>query len=236
MTKLTPKKRIKQLEKLDELLLNDNRKSKITEHYASDDTYLIQIVKALKILLSATANNILDVKKTTRAGYTTSAILAALFLGKKMLVVEPTNEIGEKTVRYAVELYIEITGNDDIKVRPIPSNDQACDKVENNDPDIHMHQFSPKCKDCKARIYEPKPGDKQHPVFLELDKYYCVIKTMTKEEKEFKRQKLAYEPDISLILNSEILFMKDNGRGMNLPIIENYLRILGKSYTFPIKK
>ena len=108
-------------------------------------------------------------------------------------------------------MYIEITGNDDIKVRPIPSNDQACDEVENNDPDIHMHQFSPKCKDCKARIYEPKPGDKQHPVFLELDKYYCVIKTMTKEEKEFKRQKLAYEPDIITITYSKMEYLVYEG-------------------------
>jgi len=207
MTKLTPKKQKKLIRNLEERLPNNEYKSKIIDHYRSDDTYLIHIVEALKILLSATPNKILDVKKTTRAGYTTSAILAALFLGKKILVVEPTNEIGEKTVSEAVELYIEITGNDDIKVRPIPSNYKACDEVENNDPDVHMHQFSPKCKECEADVFTPEAGEKQHPVILELNKYYCVVKTMMKEKEDFNDQKLVYEPEIITITYAKMEYL-----------------------------
>ena len=207
MTKLSPKKRIKQLEKLDEFLLNDNRKSKIIEHYRSDDTYLLQIVKALKILLSATPEDILDVRKETRSGYTTSAILAALFLKKKILIVEPTNEIIEKTVRAAVEIYVKITADDDLMVRPIPSNEQACEKVENDDPDIHMHQFSPKCEECSAKIYRPGAGQKDYPLFLDFDDYYCVVKTMMQEKEACGKAHRAYEPDIITITYAKMEYL-----------------------------
>ena len=207
MTKLTPKKQKKLLKKLGEILLNDNRKSKIIEHYASDDTYLLQIVKALKILLSAIPEDILDVRKETRSGYTTSATLAALFLKKKILIVEPTNEIIEKTVRAAVEIYVKITADDDLMVRPIPSNEQACEMVENDDPDIHMHQFSPKCEECSAKIYRPTAGQKDYPLFLDFDDYYCVVKTMMQEKEAYGEANLAYGPDILTITYAKMKYL-----------------------------
>jgi len=216
MTKLTPKKQKKLIRKLKDLLPERPWKSRIISYYEDDYTYLIHIVKALRILSSATPKEILDVIKGTRAGFTTSAILAALFLEKKILVVEPTNHIGEKTVREAVELYIRITRNDTIMVRPIPSNTKACDEVENNDPDVHMCQFSPECKECNANVYEPEAGEKEIPVFLELDRGYCVIKTMMLEKKEAdiitityaKMEYLVYESFKNEFFN-EIIYSRD---------------------------
>ena len=207
MQKLTPGKQKKHIHNLEKRLPENEYKPRIIKYYTDDSTYLKHSAKALKILLSATPNKILDVKKTTRAGYTTSSILADLFLGKRMMVVEPTNEIGKKTVREAVELYIEITGNDNIMVRPLPSNEEACEKVENNDPDVHMHGASPTCKDCNADVFTPKPGEKEHPVFLDLDNGYCVVKTMMKEKKEFNDRGLAYEPDIITITYAKMEFL-----------------------------
>ncbi|GAH09223.1 unnamed protein product, partial [marine sediment metagenome] len=39
-----------------------------------------------------------------------------------------------------------------------------------------------------------------------------------------------YDPKIEIILDNETLVVRDNGRGMSLDIIKNYLKVLGKSY------
>ena len=199
MQKLTSGKHKKLIKELEELLLNDPRKPHAVEYFEKDDLFLRQLVISLRILLNASDNEIVDVKKATRSGYTTNFIIAALFLNKHYLIVEPTNLIAMETIRKAVELYIEISGDDDILVRMIPSNKIGCEMYEESD--IYT-PVSTACKDCKEAIYKAKPGEKEYPVFLDFKAKYCSIKTMMQE---------ARTPNLTAITYDKLATLKFKG-------------------------
>ncbi|MBD3405095.1 MAG: hypothetical protein GF411_03035 [Candidatus Lokiarchaeota archaeon] len=108
------------------------------------------------------------IKKTTRAGVTTSIIAMAKLVGKRLLVVTPTNRIGETTIPNALKIAKETLGID-IRGAMFAANKKAClklvlidktlrhrRKVEpnwGNNPDKlaydHLHyQTRPRCEDC----------------------------------------------------------------------------------------
>jgi len=69
-------------------------------------------------------NNVI-IKKSTRAGVTTSLIAMTKLVGKKMLVVTPTNRIGEKTIPNALRIAKESLGID-VRGAMFASNKRAC--------------------------------------------------------------------------------------------------------------
>lgn len=199
MQKLTPAKQKKLISELEGLLLDDPRKPHAVAYFKNDDRFLMHFLMSLRIILNASENEIIDVKKATRSGYTTNFIIAALFLNKHYLIVEPTNLIAMETIRKAVELYIEISGNDDILVRMIPSNKIGCEMYEESD--IYTPVLTA-CKDCKEEIYKAKPGEKEYPVFLDFKAKYCSIKTMMQE---------ARTPDLTAITYDKLATLKFKG-------------------------
>jgi len=219
MAKLTPKKHKKYIEELDRLLPDTAWKQTLIEHFEKDDTYLRQRVLALQSYSNTKPNTIKQIIKATRAAYTTSATMAGLDLGKKLLIVEPTNEIGKSTVRGAVDKYIEQTGRTDIMVRPILSNEIVCTeldgKYKKKHKGIHVPVRTQNCKNCRASVYVHKDGDlmvgeSQYPRYLEHNKGYCINKTMLKEEKEFGKRGEKYAPDVVYITYDKLKNLKNN--------------------------
>lgn len=68
------------------------------------------------------------IKKATRAGVTTSMIAMSKLVGKKMLVVTPTNRIGEFTIPNALKIAKESLGVD-IKGAMFAANKKSCLKL-----------------------------------------------------------------------------------------------------------
>jgi len=68
------------------------------------------------------------VKKTTRAGLTTSLVVACKKQGKRLMVLEPTNRIAKKTFPEAVEIAKDIYGVD-IDGAVLSSNPKGCLKL-----------------------------------------------------------------------------------------------------------
>lgn len=208
MSRLTPKKQKKYIDNLGKLLPDDDRKPKIINHYESDDRYLKHIVKVLEIILNGSDDEIVDAKKATRSAYTTSFILASLFLKKHHLIVEPTNLIPLDTIEKAVKLYMKISGDDDIMVRMIPSNKIGCKLYKESD--IYTPVLTA-CKDCTEAIYKPEPGEKEFPPLLDFKSYYCPIKTMMEEERRFKKAKKEYAPNLLAITYDKLGTLKYKG-------------------------
>ena len=80
-----------------------------------------------KILKNRNTNY--EVIKTTRAGVTTTLIKQAKELGKRLLVLIPTNAIGEDTGSGAMELVYNLTGGEEVKGALLSSNGKACLKL-----------------------------------------------------------------------------------------------------------
>jgi hypothetical protein len=68
------------------------------------------------------------VKKATRAGVTTSMIAMSKLVGRTMLVVTPTNKIGERTIPNALKIAKEALGVD-IRGAMFAANKKACLKL-----------------------------------------------------------------------------------------------------------
>ncbi|MCK5217863.1 MAG: hypothetical protein KAJ93_08740 [Methanosarcinales archaeon] len=217
MQKLTPGKHSKLIVDLERLLPDTAWKKTLINYFERDDTYLPHMVRALQSYSNSKPGTIKQIIKATRTGYTYNSIMAGLCLDKKLLIVEPTNEIGKKTVRGAVDKFIEMTGRTDLMVRPILSNKIVCTELEGHKErkGIHIPLRTPECKECNANVYEQKDGDlmvgdSQYPRYLEPDKGYCIIKTMLKEEKEFRERGEEYAPDVVYTTYSKLENLKNN--------------------------
>jgi len=208
MQRLTPKKQKKLLAELEVLLLDDKRKPHAITYFKNDDTFLRQLIISLRIILNASKNEIIDVKKATRSGYTTNFIIAALFLKKHYLIVEPTNLIAMETIEKAVKWYIEISGDTDIFVRMIPSNKIGCKLYKEGE---FYTPILTSCKDCEEKIYEAKQGEKGLPLFLDFKANYCPIKTMMHEEKLFNKAGKEYVPNLTAITYDKLGTLKYKG-------------------------
>jgi len=211
---------------MDRLLPDTAWKQTLIEHFKKDDTYLRHRVQALQSYNNSKPNTIKQIIKATRTGFTNNAVMAGLDRGKKILVVEPTNEIGRSTVRGAVEKYIKQTGRTDLIVRPIPNNESACteldQKYKKKRKGIHVPILTPECKKCAGNMHEPKEGEPRYPTFLPPGDY-CPIKTMMRERKEFKKRREEYAPDVVYITYSKLESLKNNSTKTQLfkELIEN---------------
>lgn len=197
MQKLTPKKQKKLINKLKERLLDDERKPNVIAYYENDPTFLPNIVKGFELEAKVSPQTLLDVKKAVRSAYTTTYIIVKLLKKKKILIVEPTNQIAVDTIRKAVEIYVEMTGDNSVTLRMIPSNKEGCKRYE-PDPEFHRLSKTPRCSECDEPACQAEEGDVGFPTFLD-DKNGCVIQTMFYERGIQKKAKLSYSPDIVVI-------------------------------------
>lgn len=226
MSKLTPGKQKKLLDELERLLPDTAWKKTLINHFEGDDTYLAHMVRALESYSNSKPGTIKQIIKATRTGFTYNGIMAGLCLDKRMLIVEPTNEIGKKTVRGAVDKFIEMTGRTDIMVRPIPNNESACtelnQKYKKKRNGLHLPIRTPECKECAGNMYEPKEGEPRYPAFLPPGDY-CPIKTMLREKKEFNKRGDEYAPDVVYITYNKLESLKNNSTKTQLfkELIEN---------------
>lgn len=226
MSKPTPGKQKKLIEELERLLPDTAWKQTLIDYFKKDSTYLRHMVRALKSYSNSKPNTIRQIIKVTRTGFTFNAIMAGLCFDKKLLIVEPTNEIGRNTVRKAVEKFIEMTGRTDIMVRPIPNNESACTELDPGSlkkrKGIHVSIRTPECKECGGDMYEPQEGEPRYPAFLPPGDY-CPIKTMLREKKEFNKRRDEYAPDVVYITYKKLESLKNNSTKTQLfkELIEN---------------
>lgn len=228
MSKFTKKKKQKLIGKLDGLLPVKDWKPTLIEHFKNDSTFLPHRIQALQSHINTTPDVIKQIIKGTRTGHTTNFVMGGLDLDRKLLIVEPTNAIGEKTVVSAIEKYITATGRKDIIVRPILSNELVCTeldgKYEKKRKEIHIPVVTPKCEDCEAEVYKPKAGEPQYPILLKTGQGYCVLKTMMKEEKEFKKRGEVYAPDVVYTTHEKLNSIRKSNSTKN----EFYNRLIGR--------
>lgn len=87
-----------------------------------------QIVEDVRKIITAKGNRPALVKKTTRAGLTTSLVIASKKEDKKALVLVPTNRIAKETFKTAVEIAEDIY-KVPIKGAVMSSNPKGCLKI-----------------------------------------------------------------------------------------------------------
>lgn len=176
------------LKDLDMLLLKDARKQKVIDYYTNDPKYIESLVRALKLCKNFGASNVI---KTTRAGYTTNAILAALYLNRTITVVEPTNKIAEDTVGEALDIYRKSTGDFTKIVRHITSNNRGCsaviEKIEGSEQEgiegcEELNELNyllgDVCRECNKDTYDLSGIPIIPPSTAEV----CMIKTIIEEK------------------------------------------------------
>ena len=198
MKRLTPAKEKKLLAQLEGLVLDDERKPNVIAHYENDPTFLPNIIRGFKLESKVSPETLLDVKKAVRSAYTTTYIIVKLLLKQKILIVEPTNQIAIDTIRKAVEIYIEMTGDNSVTLRMIPSNKEGC-KRHKPDPEFHRLSKTPRCSKCNVPACERKKGEINFQTFLDNESDYCIIQTMFYERKACRDVNLPYSPDIVVI-------------------------------------
>jgi len=92
------------------------------------------------------------IKKSTRAGVTTSMIAMSKLVGKKMLVITPTNRIGEITIPNALKIAKETLGID-IRGAMFAANKKACLQLVLINKDLeYRKQHEPDWGDSGAKI------------------------------------------------------------------------------------
>lgn len=118
------------------------------------------------------ANGVYKIHKTTRAGATTSLVLACLILKIPVLIVEPTNRIITQTVIADIKA---ISGKKDAIIIHIPSNFKCKlnKKMIEDNPDYGDFDFLPLPTKCA--------GDDDHPPCEYYDK--CPITEIQRAEK-----------------------------------------------------
>jgi hypothetical protein len=189
-----------------ESIVIDERNEKRKNH-----VYVEQLTKCIKIIDITTENIEMyyNMVKTTRASCTTNTIISAMIRNKRILVVEPTNEIARSTVKTALSLYQDSTGDYSKIVRQIPSNQLGCSKakakVESNKALKELpFILSENCKECEIPAYDT--------FFLPILPFStcenCYIKTMMEEKNKSMTSGKVYAPDILTITYDKLLSIK----------------------------
>ena len=198
---------------LEDLLLDDDRKDNIIAYYNNHTVFKPHIIRALNILNKADENRTTgyNIIKTTRAGYTTNSILASLFLNKTMMVVEPTNQIGQDTVISAIKRYFKITEDKKKIYRPILSNKLGCKRAnqllkQNKYLNNLSFIMSGICKNCD---YEPTDTDFPQ-ILSEPSDNTCILKSMFFEWEESKKNGKEYRPDVMSITYHKLITINEN--------------------------
>ena len=169
-------------------------------------TYTLEIASAVK------ENTAVFVSKTTRAGYTTSAIISAMITGKKILVVVPTNDIAIDTANNAAKIYFERTDADSTKiVRHIASNPRGCSvakkAIEENEHLIDMPWIrSEDCEHCDECTTFPLFSN----FIPSATPAHCSIKTMMEESDICESTGKIYCPDVVSITFDKLISLLHN--------------------------
>jgi hypothetical protein len=155
----------------------------------------VEVIKKTKDLLKYPEPTL--VKKTTRAGLTTSLVIATKEADKKLLVLEPTNRIAKKTFPEAVELAkdnyrMNITG------AVFSSNPTGCLKVK-----IKAEQLQHK------KLENPEWGDKD-VAFMKLPVVLKPACAKTNWECEFYNNTF---DDDDVVIDSEVTSIEGDGDG-----------------------
>lgn len=91
-------------------------------------------------------------RKTTRSGTTTATIIQSLRLGKKLLMIAPTNRIYDETLKEALEIGLEDNWFNTLKPLHyrIGSNLEICEKINEYKEiaDIFPFFLKPRCSKC----------------------------------------------------------------------------------------
>jgi len=147
------------------------------------------------------------VRKTTRAGLTTSLVVACKKQGKRLLVLEPTNKIAKKTFPEAVEIAKDIYGVD-VNGAVISSNPKGCLKLA-----IKLKQ----AEEEKARHLEA--GEDWGADYIALNtlpmllKPACVSKTTSCEFFDSEVNVLSDEYPDDVVIDSLVTSTEGNGDG-----------------------
>lgn len=188
------------IEKLIGLLPDDKRKPKITAWCKNEDnqTFIPHLVSAIEANIEAGKDKTtaLNVVKTTRAAYTTNSIIAALLLNKTILTVIPTNSIFKKTIKKALKIYTNMTGDNSKILRSIPNNKDGCSIVQAKRKENERLKKLPyiKGEECdKCEISHFNLFTQRLPVST-TEK--CLTQTMIKEREYCEENNLSYRPDI----------------------------------------
>ncbi|TGC09424.1 hypothetical protein [Methanolobus halotolerans] len=138
------------------------------------------------------ANGVYKIHKTTRAGATTSLVLACLILGIPVLILEPTNRIITQTVIADVKA---ISEKKDAIIIHVPSNFKCKlnKKMIKDNPDYGDFDFLPLPTKCA--------GDDEHPPC----EYYeeCPVTEIQRAE-EFDVLCITYDKLVAIIKTAEM--------------------------------
>lgn len=173
------------------------------------DPYQEHLKRAKEILILADENKkdtAYNVVKTTRAGYTTNAIIASMEADSKILVIEPTNKIAIETVEKASALYFNMDGADQSKtIRHLSGNAIGCSITKeriSKFPTLKEMPYirSRDCSKCDIDIFE------LNMKFLpESNQHCCQIKTIMEEEEVAKDNEEKYCPDVCTITYDKLI-------------------------------
>ena len=201
---------LEKFDKLRGLLKGGEWDDKIVNYYYKHEFYLDHILKALEIVEYGEKNRgrAFNVIKTTRAGFTTNAIMANLMTGRKVLLVEPTNAIAYDTVKQIMKVYVGITGDNGKTVRAIPNNVDGCSEVverleENEFLKLLPFVTSGDCLGCDYGVFDAG-------MFLEKANVECCnVKTMMYEKEVLGD---AWSPDVVTITYDKLMGLKGGYR------------------------
>ena len=156
----------------------------------------------MNIACNAKSNTAFNVTKTTRAGYTTNAILAPLEAKKSILLVEPTNAIAYETVKKAYDIH----GDSTKTIKAIPSNVRGCSKIcaklaKNESLESMPFHLSEDCIKCDVKAFSTYPEDQKST------EKNCIIKNLIQEYKS------GFKPDIVTITYDKLQVLANAKKG-----------------------
>lgn len=142
---------------------------------------MARVEEAASILQESSA-----VVKPTRSGFTTSAVLAARQLGKRICVITPTRKIGNETVLNADPQAVAVPGNNScLQLRSMIQEDKLLAELPLPLPD---------CKKCRANewcevraILRADPNGIE-PFYLTYAKIEALMLSSSETAKEIKRR------------------------------------------------
>ena len=215
------------IEKLLALLPDDKRKINVAawSKNEANQIFIPHLVKAIEAHIEADKDKTtaLNVIKTTRAAYTTNSIVGALLLNKTILTVIPTNSIFQRTIKNALKIYTDMTGDKSKIVRSIPNNFDGCSIVQQKCEDNERLKKLPYIKGEKC----DKCGKSHFNLFSQTlpvsTTEMCLTQTMLKERKSCEKNNLEYRPDIISITyaKSETLHHETKKNELFIEIVQS---------------